>query len=321
VAHIQHEYSFFGYLLPWRNHFEAFARPIRRPLVITRHVSFDGPLALAGHGWRTVLQQAKWALYNRWLGPYARYLNRGMFDRASHVIVLSRHLKDHLTARGYPADKISVIAPGIRAAQPAGGGPELRAAWGWADKTIIGMMGYITAAKGHDLALEALARLDPAYTLLIAGGVRRPSDEPLRAALERRTNELGLDGRVRMTGYLPADDVPAHLAACDVLIFPYTRVDTSYSLVTGLAAHAAPLLASDVAAHREVADASNAVALFASGDAEALAREIGALAGNPMRRTELLENARRYSRGHTWAAAAEQTRAVYAHVLAEAGPR
>ena len=48
VAHIQHEYSFFGYRLPWRNQFGPFVAQIRKPLVITRHVTFDGPLMLPG---------------------------------------------------------------------------------------------------------------------------------------------------------------------------------------------------------------------------------------------------------------------------------
>ena len=318
VAHVQHEYTFFGYLTPWHNHFEAFARQIRRPLVLTRHVSFDGPLHLPGRGWRSALHQFKWALYNRWLGPYARYLNRGMFDRAQHVIVLSQHLKDQLTARGYPKQRISVIPPGIEMAGAVSGAPDLRAAWRWADKTIIGMFGFITAAKGHRLAVEALAQLDEAYVLLIAGGVRRPADEPVRAALLRQIEGLGLGERVRLTGYLPEADVGAHLAACELLVYPYTRVDTSYSLSAGLAHHTAPLLVSDVAAHREVAGQSGAAALFRSGDSAALAHEIRSLSQDPTRRAELMANAERYARANDWTTAARRTRDVYTQVLNEA---
>jgi glycosyltransferase involved in cell wall biosynthesis len=241
-----------------------------------------------------------------------------MFDRAQHVIVLSEHLKGHLTARGYPANKISVIPPGIAAEAPASGGPALHASWGWADKHVIGIFGFIAAAKGHALALEALAQLGDEYVLLIAGGVRRPEDEPVRAELERQIDALGLRQRVRITGYLPAGEVAAHLSACHLLIYPYTRVDTSYSLAAGLAHRAAPLLASDVAAHREFAERSNAVALFRSGSAEALAQAITAVAQNPARRAELMANAEHYARAYDQTAAAKATRAVYTRVLAEA---
>jgi glycosyltransferase involved in cell wall biosynthesis len=318
LAHVQHEYTFFGYLLPWRNHFEAFARQIHRPLVMTRHVSFDGPLHLAGPGWRRILPKAKWALYNRWLGPYAHYLNRGMFDRARHVIVLSQHLKDQLVARGFPAHRISVIPPGIAAVDPVSGTPDLRSAWNWSGKTIVGMFGFISAAKGHSLALEALAQLPGNYVLLIAGGIRRPADEPFRAALLRQIERLGLEGRVRMTGFLPEAEVAPHLSACDLLIYPYTRVDTSYSLSAGLAQPTAPLLLSDVAAHREIVERSAAAALFRSGDSAALAHEISALSQDPARRMELLRNAARYARANDWGTIARRTSEVYTQVLAEA---
>ncbi len=75
VAHVQHEYSFFGYLVPWQNQYEAFITRIRRPLVITRHVTFDGPLTVPGSGVKHAIRRAKWAAYNRWLGP-VRHLSK-----------------------------------------------------------------------------------------------------------------------------------------------------------------------------------------------------------------------------------------------------
>ena len=114
VAHIQHEYTFFGYLLPWTNHFEACIAPIHKPLVITRHVSFDGPLLLPRHGLRSAIRQIKWAMYNKWLAPYATYLNKGTFDRAQQIIVMSVRLRDHLIARGVHPSKVHVIPAGFR---------------------------------------------------------------------------------------------------------------------------------------------------------------------------------------------------------------
>src|SRR5205823_401858 len=134
VAHIQHEYTFFGYLLPWRNQYPAFVAPIHKPVVITRHVSFDGPLGLPGRGLKHQIHQLKWALYNRWLGPYARYLNMGTFDRAQRIIVLSRRLKAHLVARGVRPEKIVVIPAGVPRVPEAAGGERLRARWGWEDR-------------------------------------------------------------------------------------------------------------------------------------------------------------------------------------------
>ena len=311
VAHIQHEYSFFGYLIPWQNQYEAFVTRIRRPLVITRHVTFDGPLTVPGSGVAHSVRRAKWAAYNRWLGPYATYLNKGMFAHADRIIVLSGRLKEHMVARGLAAEKIHVIPAGVPKVAPALGGESLRAAWGWEKKCILGIFGYITPAKGHRLAVAALAQLPENVVLLVAGGVRRAGDQVALDELQRDIAAAGFCERVRITGFVEDEDVPAHIAACDLLLYPATHADSSYSLVTGLAYGSAPVVASDVYGHREVAERNAGIALFASGDAGALAREVEALLAAPARRAALLEEASAYAHAYAWPAVAAQTRQVY----------
>jgi glycosyltransferase involved in cell wall biosynthesis len=311
VAHIQHEYSFFGYRLPWRNQFGAFVSQIRKPLVITRHVTFDGPLMLPGHGSGHWMRRIKWSLYNKWLGPYATYLNKDTFDRADQIIVLSARLQDHLLARGVAAEKIHIIPAGVPMVPTPQGGDALRAAWGWQTKDVLGMFGYITPAKGHLLMLNALAQLPERYVLLIAGGLRREGDRSALAALERRIQELNLQSRVRITGYLAEADVPRHIDACTILIYPATHVDSSYSLIMGLAYRHAPLIASDVFGHREVAERQAGIALFRSGDAADLAHVVQSVATDTGRRSAALEDARRYARDYAWPVIARQTREIY----------
>jgi glycosyltransferase involved in cell wall biosynthesis len=315
VAHIQHEYSFFGYLLPWRNQYGAFADHIRKPLVITRHVTFDGPLTVPGRGLSHAVRRAKWAAYNRWLGPYARYLNKDIFARADRVIVLSARLKEHLVARGLDSDKIHVIPAGVPAVPPAKGGAALRAAWGWQDKRVLGVFGYITPAKGYRLAVAALAKLPEDVVLLVAGGVRRAGDQGVLDDLQREIAAAGLGERVRITGYVEEAAVPAHIDACDLLLYPATHADSSYSLVTGLAYAAAPVVASDVYGHREVAERRAGIVLFRSGDAPSLAQAAAELLTSPTQRAALLMEARAYAQAYSWPVIAAQTREVYARTL------
>jgi glycosyltransferase involved in cell wall biosynthesis len=312
VAHIQHEYSFFGYRLPWRNQFSPFVAQIRRPLVITRHVTFDGPWMLPGQGPAHWLRRFKWSLYNKWLGPYATYLNKETFDCADQIIVLSARLEEQLLARGVPAGKIHVLPAGVPSVPSPAGGGALRGTWGWQDKDILGMFGYITPAKGHALMLDALAQLPERYVLLIAGGLRREADRPVLSALEQRLRQLNLQHRVRITGYLAEADVPRHIAACTALIYPATHVDSSYSLITGLAYQHAPLIASDVFGHREVAERQAGIFLFRSGDASDLARVIQSVTTDAGCRLAALEDSRRYARDYAWPNIAQRTREVYA---------
>jgi glycosyltransferase involved in cell wall biosynthesis len=317
VAHIQHEYSFFGYLLPWRNYYGSLVTQVHKPLVITRHVSFDGPLMLPGHGPAHLIRQFKWALYNHWLGPYATYLNKQTFDVAQQIIVLSQRLKDHLIARGVREEKIHVIPAGVPIVPPASGGEIVRAehAWQAPRKKVIGIFGYITPAKGHLIALDALATLPDDYVLLIGGGLRREADRSALDALKRRIDELHLQSRVTVTGYLEEADIPRHIDACDVLVYPATHVDSSYSVVEGLAYQHAPVIVSDVYGHRELAERHAGVEMFQSGNALALVQAIQRVTSQPDLRDRLMHEAQQYGRDFSWPAIAQQTREVYALAL------
>ncbi len=318
VAHIQHEYTFFGYLLPWRNHFSTFIRPIHRPLVITRHVSFDGPYVPVEPEPMRSIRRFKWALYQRWLGPYARYLNRDTFDVADQIIVLNAHMKEQLVRRGIWPEKINVIPAGMPEMPPPEGGEQLRRLWGWQDRQIIGQFGFIAAAKGHTVMLEALAMLPEEYVLLIAGGIRRPGDRGALQAIERKIDQLRLHHRVRITGYLEFSDLSAHFDACDVLVYPNTRADFSYSVLMGLAAMKAPLVISDIPPHRELAEAGAGVALFRSGDPGSLAAQIQAVVQDAFMRKRSLEQATTFVREHTWETIAQKTVEVYKRALCSA---
>ena len=317
VAHIQHEYAFFGYLLPWRNYYNPLVSQIHRPLVITRHVSFDGPLILPGHGLTHWIRQFKWSLYNHWLGPYATYLNKQTFDIAQQIIVLSQRLKDHLVTRGVRDEKIHVIPAGVPIVPPASGGETVLAehAWQTPRKKVIGIFGYITPAKGHLIALNALAQLPDDYVLLIGGGLRREADRSTLDALNRQIEELHLQSRVSVTGYLEEADIPRYIDACDVLVYPATHVDSSYSVVEGLAYHNAPIIVSDVYGHRELAERHAGVEMFQSGNALVLAQAIQKVTSQAELRNKLIREAQQYGHNFSWPAIAQQTREVYALAL------
>lgn len=316
VAHIQHEYTFFGYLTPAHNHFAAFARQIARPIVITRHVSFDGPLQVPGRGPRHAAWRAKWWLYQTQLNPYARMLNKDTFDLARQIIVLTGRLKDHLVARGIAPEKVHVIPPGVPAVPRASRDEALRAAWGWSGKRVICQFGFVAPAKGHAIALRALAQLPEDYVLLIAGGARLPSQQAFVDGLMRDAVAMGLGTRVRVTGYLSEDEVARHIAASDTLIFPNTHADFSYSVVTALAHQSAPVIASDLYSHREIAARCTGLALFPSGDAAALARQIERVTREAGVREAMLAGQADYARAFGWDEIARRTREVYLAALA-----
>jgi glycosyltransferase involved in cell wall biosynthesis len=112
--------------------------------------------------------------------------------QAAHVVVPSRHTRDILVAGfGVAAGEISVALPGFD--RPAEATP-LPAA----DPPLILSVGLICRRKGHDVLLDALARI--AHLDWQAAIVGMTHDEGVARALMAQRAALGLEGRVRLTG-------------------------------------------------------------------------------------------------------------------------
>lgn len=84
-----------------------------------------------------------------------------------------------------------------------------------ADQTLIGHVGIINENKNQSFlldVLDVLARRQSSHRLILVG------EGPDRAAVEEKAASLGLTDRVIFAGV--TDDVPAYLAACDLIAMP-----------------------------------------------------------------------------------------------------
>src|SRR5258708_3711430 len=93
--------------------------------------------------------------------------------------------------------------------------------------TLVGYFGFMNASKGVDTLLHALGILAKqnanVYGLLIGGrtGSSDPTNVPYAEEMDRLIVELGLQGRVRWTGFVEGAAVSANLSACDIVALPY----------------------------------------------------------------------------------------------------
>jgi glycosyltransferase involved in cell wall biosynthesis len=185
----------------------------------------------------------------------------------------------------------------------------VRARYGLGDAVIVGWTGVIRDWHGLDLLLEAITPLSGARLLIVGDGPGRP-------AIESRAQSLGIAGRVAITGRVPHDEMPAHVAAMDVAVVADDRtgVASPMKLLEYMAmarAVVAPRLPNieDV-----IVDGATGV-LFTPGDAASLADALVTLTGAPAVRARLGRAAREsILRERTWQRNA-------ARVLEHVGPR
>ncbi|MGI8663276.1 MAG: glycosyltransferase family 4 protein [Acidimicrobiales bacterium] len=172
-------------------------------------------------------------------------------------------------------------------------------------------VGQVARRKNLSVVLRALAKLDPGLfgsrALLIAGPRGVGAQEVVT-----EINQLGLDGRVELAGYVPGGDLPALVGAALALVHPSR--DEGFGL-TPLEAMAAgvPAIASASGALPEVM--GRAGILLDPTDDDAWSAAIAAVAGDPDHRAALIAAGAIHQEHFRWSRVAAQTAAVHAEAL------
>jgi glycosyltransferase involved in cell wall biosynthesis len=275
------------------------ARVAGRPLVTSfygRDVKLRG-LATAG-------EPAYWHF-----GAFAPLL----FRFGDRFLVLSRHMRRALVARGCPDEKIRVVPLGVDLARFEA--PRRRPA---ATVTVL-MVGREVEKKGFADGLRACAaaRDQGARLRVVVLGTRGP----LRPALERLGAELRLD----VAWPDPQSPVPRAMAEADVLLVPSrTAADgdqegTPTVICEGSAA-GLPVVGTRHAGIPEQVDDLATGLLAAEGDVAGLAAHLARLAGDPELRGALGRAGRtKMEQEYSLAALGRNVQAVYDEVLATRG--
>jgi glycosyltransferase involved in cell wall biosynthesis len=140
------------------------------------------------------------------------------------------------------------------------------------DEEVLVNVGRHVWAKGQSYLLEAVQQLITKrhrLVLLVAG----PSGS-ITSELERLRNKAGLNGHVRFLGH--RDDVPDILAAADLFVFPSLYEGLPGAVIEAMAL-GLPIVASDIAAVREVVEKDRNALLVKPASATELAAAIETL--------------------------------------------
>ncbi|HVS09413.1 MAG TPA: glycosyltransferase [Planctomycetota bacterium] len=290
-----------------------------RPDVVHTHSSKAGVLGRlaslsSGIGVRVHTPHTFAFLFRSMFSPLARGLyrevERALAGSTERFVAVSAGEAATLRASGIvdPA-RIRVVANGIDPAPWLAARPIARAELGVEPgPPLCAVVGLLNAAKGQDLALEALARPgnEELRLLLVGHGEERERLE----ALARR---LGLERRVRFLGW--RTDVPAIVAACDFLVLPSRWEGMPYAVLEALAA-GRPVVASDVDGARELVGDSRCGRIVGQESVEELAEAMAEMAALSRGAREALgaEGRRRVLAGYTLERMREGLLRLYAEV-------
>jgi teichuronic acid biosynthesis glycosyltransferase TuaC len=175
-------------------------------------------------------------------------------------------------------------------------------------------VGHLVARKRHADVLRALWLLRdelPALRYLVVG------DGPERGALERLAAELGIAGRVELTGQLPHAEALARARAAHLFAMPSVDEAFGVAYVEAMAAGLPAIGCFGEPGPQEIAEAGDGIRLVPPGDPEALAGAIAEELAEPRHLTARGALAREtVRRAFTWERCGTVTAAAYEEALA-----
>ncbi|MEA2626932.1 MAG: hypothetical protein QOD06_2977 [Candidatus Binatota bacterium] len=227
--------------------------------------------------------------YLRGLAPLVAGIDRWALRRAAVAVTVCATLSERARrlAPGVPIHQIE-DAPNVAiAADAALARAEVVRRWSLPPGELVVYTGNLEPYQGVELLVQAAPRVlerRPMVVFLVVGG-EVPQVEALRALA------VSAGGRVVITGARPESEMPAYLAAADVLVSPRSQgTNTPLKLYSYLLS-GKPLVATDRPVHTQVVSAEEA--MLAEPSPEGIAGGILALLESPELREAIAARARR----------------------------
>lgn len=229
---------------------------------------------------------------------------------ADVVVVVSEASRDELLERGVNREAILVNPNGvdIQRYSPQVDGSRVRAKHGLDGKLVLGFIGTFGRWHGAEVLADAFGRLLGAHPdlrssvrlLMIGDGLTMPQ-------VKEQLHRHGVADLCVLTGQIPQQDGPSHLAACDVLVSPHvpnpdgTRFFGSPTKLFEYMAMGKGIVASDLEQIGQVLKHDQTAWLVKPGDPDALTDGLNILIRDPQRRARLGQAAREaVSAQYTW---------------------
>jgi glycosyltransferase involved in cell wall biosynthesis len=201
---------------------------------------------------------------------------------------------------------------------------EARSRYGWPpDAEIAAYFGFLHPVKGIENLLKAhkeVLKRHPKARLLLIGGAESLAlgneADWYWNKLQTLARELGLDGTVKMTGYVTEEEASRLLSGADVGVLPFNEgVTLKSGTLLALFAHGLPVVATRPDPPEPDLVNGRLVRLVERRDVAGMSAVLSELLADAPQRARLGEAGRIYTRNLSWSAIAERHEQVYEAVL------
>jgi glycosyltransferase involved in cell wall biosynthesis len=211
--------------------------------------------------------------FNPWLVRFLIGLSR---HSADYVVLNSQASLDAWLAVGGRERRVGIVHPMTRedivAAQTRDAGKVAfyRMKFNPDNRPLIGMFGRISPWKGQDVFLRAIQQLPQVRAVIVGGALF--GEEKYEQRMRALAQELGVADRVTFAGHV--DEVPAVMAACDVVAHCSTSPEPFGRVIVESMFAGTPVIATDAGGAREIVTHNETGQLTPMSDVNALARAI-----------------------------------------------
>lgn len=229
--------------------------------------------------------------------PLLRWPDRWTVPRDDIVIGTCRAIADQYRAMGARSVAVGYYGCDVRGFDPLTSGDKFRGEFGLSASTpTVGLVSRIyptrmrafreVGVKGHEILLEAipmiLDRMPGTHFFVV--GDERMGNGAYRRRLEAIGHALGVGQNLHFTGH--RTDIPAVLAALDVVVSPSMEESSCYAMVEALLMKRG-VVASNVGGLPDTVQHGETGLLVPPGDAVALATAVADLLADPAWRLEM----------------------------------
>lgn len=225
----------------------------------------------------------------------ARWLERFLYARATHILVNSPAYREYMISKGVPEKKVTYIPYGtdVDMFNPQVDGSSIRAELGLQERFVVLYAGALGQANDIDTLLRAANRLkveEKIRFVLFGDGKERPR-------LESEARQMGLSN-VIFAGVRAKKDMPRVIAAADACLailqdIPMFRTTYPNKVFDYMAAGRATLLVIDGVSRRLIEESGGGV-FVQPGDDAMLAETVLELSKDSRRLQQMGRNARDY---------------------------